>query len=84
MGVRVTRDRVCDQCGSTKGVERWHLEKDKRKRFTDLCRGHGKPLSTIFDAAPERRGDQGKREVLTEAQVKQKVRAFRAKRRDVG
>ena len=82
LGVRVVRKLVCDLCGSEKDVERWHLEKDKRKRFTDLCDRHGKPLAEIFEAAPERRGDQGKREVLTEAQVKKKVRAFReAKKR---
>jgi len=81
LGVRVVRELVCDLCGSTEKVERWTLGKKGRQKSPDLCVEHGKVLHDIYDDLPAKRGNQGKREVLTEAQVKAKVRAFRAKNR---
>lgn len=78
VGVRVVRELVCDVCGSAEDVQRWHLQKGRRQRSPDLCVKHSTPLEELFDSLPEKRGNQGKREVLTEAQVKQKVRTFRA------
>ncbi|HKN44286.1 MAG TPA: hypothetical protein VJW23_10200 [Propionibacteriaceae bacterium] len=78
LGVRVVRELVCDLCGSTDGVLRWHLQREGKKRSPDLCDKHGKPLVELLESLPAKRGNQGQREVLTEAQVKQKVRAFRA------
>jgi hypothetical protein len=46
-----------------------------------LCGKHSKPLQELFDTLPEKRGNQGKRQVLTEAQVKQKARAYRSRQR---
>jgi hypothetical protein len=72
------RELVCDVCGSNDGVVRWHIQREKRKRSPDLCDKHGTPLVELFDSLPAKRGNQGSRAVLTEAQVKQKVRTFRA------
>lgn len=81
VGVRLIRELVCDLCGSADQVNRWVLTREGKRRSPDLCLRHAKPLQELFDSLPEKRGNQGKRQVLTEAQVKQKARAYRSRQK---
>jgi len=81
VGVRLVRELVCDLCGSTDRVERWVLSKNGRQKSPDLCAKDGKMLHELYDSLPAKRGNRGKREVLTEVQVKAKARAYRARNR---
>jgi hypothetical protein len=84
MGTRLVRELVCDICGSNDRVQRWGLLKDGRRKSPDLCHGHGAPLEKLYADLPDKRGNKGKREVLTEAQVQAKARAYRARARRKG
>jgi hypothetical protein len=80
VGVKVTRELVCDLCGSNKKVARWHLQRtDGAKRSPDLCEKCAGPLEKILDVLPDKRGNRGRPVVITEAQLKAKKRAFRSR-----
>ena len=80
MAVRIERSRVCDVCGSDVSVTRWRCGKaGGRVASPDLCSKHSKPFEDIMKLLP--RGKRGQAEtppVLTDAQVRAKVKKFRA------
>lgn len=85
MGVKVTRELVCDLCGSNKKVFRWHIQRhDGAKRSPDLCDIHAKPLEEIVGVVADKRGSRGKPVVITESQLRAKKRSYRAKKKEAG
>lgn len=73
MAVRVTRDVVCDVCG-TGPARRWTIQrKDGRMQRTgDLCVDHERDLQVFLDAFVKVRGRVATREILTPEQIKRR------------
>ena len=80
MAVRIERSRVCDVCGSDVSVTRWRVGKaGGRTASPDLCGKHSKPLEEIMKLLPRgKRGQATTPAVLTDAQVRARVKKFRA------
>ena len=78
--MRIERSRVCDVCGSDVSVTRWRCGKaGGRVASPDLCGKHSKPFEEIMKLLPHgKRGQAATPEVLTDAQVRARVKKFRA------
>ena len=75
MAVQIKKQRVCDLCGSEKGVITYRVGLVGKGRGVspDLCDEHSKPLEAAIKAVPKNRSSSALRKappVRTEAQIK--------------